>query len=224
MKMRHVLLCLMLSFPFFSFSNTFYFQGNVDAEFSNPENWSPTYPGTNIREKDSVIVQSDLNISDGEILLAGRMEILMGVSFYGKTTNLRILPNGKLINQGELHLKFLDNTGVAQNDVSGLIVLDSCFNRAGGMFEGMLTSYTIIHRNILNQGKWSCNAAILVQGEVRNEGNIDLSFTAKMEIKGTYKERGEGHLRKSQNATFMVEKQEIQAASYSELMMNVGKL
>lgn len=222
--MRHVLLVLLFSLPLFSFATTFYFTGSADAEFSNPENWSPAYPSVNIGETDSIFVQSDLNISDGVIFLAGKMEILMGVSFYAKTSNFRIASTGKLINQGELHVKFLDNFGNVQNDVSGLMVIDSCVNHVGGMFDGMLTSYTIVRKGIVNAGKWMCNAATLIQGDVRNEGNIDLSFTAKMEIKGTYKERGEGRIRKSINSTFTVEKQEIQAASYSELMQNGGKL
>jgi len=222
--MRHVLLVFLFILPFLSFSEVFYFTGSADNDFSNPENWTPRYPGANIRENDSIYVQSDLNINDGSIVLAGRMEILMGVSFYAKTSNIRILSKGKLINQGELHLSFLDNNGLMQNDVSGLLVLDSCVNRLGAVLDGMLTSYTIVRKNILNQGKWTCNAMTLVQGEVRNEGNIDLSFTSKMEIKGMYRERGEGNLRKSQNATFTVEKQENQASTYSELMMNVGNL
>jgi hypothetical protein len=222
--MRNVLFLFLLILPFWSFSKVFYFTGSADNDFANPENWTPTYPGANIHEKDSIYIQSDLNINDGSIVLAGRVEILMGVSFYAKTSSISVLPTGKLINQGELYVAFLDNNGLTQNDVSGLMVLDSCKNRLGAVLDGMLTSYTIIRKNILNQGKWECNSSTLIQGEVRNEGNIDLSFTAKMEIKGMYRERGEGRLRKSQNATFMVEKQEIQAASYSELMMNVGNL
>jgi hypothetical protein len=97
MQMRNVLFLFLLILPFWSFSKVFYFTGSADNDFANPENWTPKYPGANIHEKDSIYIQSDLNINDGSIVLAGRIEILMGVSFYATTWEKFFPPRSGLI-------------------------------------------------------------------------------------------------------------------------------
>jgi hypothetical protein len=200
----------------------FYFHGTENNEYVNPANWSPSYPGTKIRQNDTVIVQSDVTFSGFNLEIEGEMEIVMGASFSAKYDGIIIREGGKLMNEGEMRTKFIDNDGIVDNSVAAAWISDSCINHKYGLINSLLASEMSIKRGMINEGKWNFSGKCVVMGEFVNEGEIALAHSANLEIKGNYYASSNSKVLKSIQSIFQTEKKvaNTTTTNYSELMGN----
>lgn len=222
---KAAILIILLQFVFCAIceAKCFYFHGTENSEYVNPANWSPSYPGTKIDRNDTLIIQSDVNFTGFNLLLDGKMEIVMGASFNAKHDGIIITRNGKLMNEGELRTKYIDNEGIIDNSVAAAWISDSCTNRKYGVINSLLASEMSIKHKMLNEGKWNFGGKCIIAGELINEGEIALAHSANFEVKGRYFASETSKVLKSFQSVFQTENKTTNntaTLNYSELMGN----
>lgn len=220
---KAAILFILLQFVFVAMSEArcFYFHGTDNTEYVNPANWSPSYPGTKITKDDTVMIQSDVHFAGFNLVIDGKFEIVMGASCLGKNDGIIIKANGKLMNEGELRIKFVDNQGVIDNSVAAVWISDSCMNHQYGLVNCLLASETAIKHKMTNEGKWNIGGKCVIEGELTNEGEIALAHSANIQVKGNYLASANSKVLKSIQSVFLTEKQVANSTSntnYSQLL------
>jgi len=221
---KAAILIILLQVIFFANceAKRFYFHGTDNNEYVNPANWSPSYPGIEIGKNDTIIVQSDIQFSGFNLEVKGEIEIVMGASLIAKYNGIIIREGGKLMNEGEMRTKFIDNDGVIDNSVAAAWISDSCINHKYGLINSLLASEMSIKKGMINEGKWHFSGKCVIMGEFVNEGEIALAHSANLEIKGNYYASSNAKVLKSIQAVFQTEKVSAttSTSNYSELMVN----
>lgn len=105
----------LLILPVLAFPKTYYFLGSSDHDYNNPENWQPAYPGMQISEQDEVIIQSHAFFDGQDLSIAGTLRIELGETLNSPAHGIKIKYQGKLFNEGEIAVRFIENKGKISN-------------------------------------------------------------------------------------------------------------
>lgn len=147
--MKNILLLTLITFFFTtnSFSTDFIFNGSIDSNWSNPGNWSPSYPGVNVPSDDSINIQSNciinnlgnIHLEDGSILnISQNINLTIETSETLSITGI-INNYGNIVNNGLMYIEYeIDLWGTS---FVGLINNYGSINNYGELNTGELNNY-----------------------------------------------------------------------------------
>lgn len=140
-----LLLAALVSFSFTSKAGTYV--SKMNGSFSSPSTWKENYPGNLIKESDTVIINSNVELN-GDIIVKGVLQINNTYSLTGNG-NLIVLGNGYFNNKGITLVKSITNRGAIKN-------------------QNILESST----DVVNTGLFENNESIIVGNIFDNTGEI----------------------------------------------------
>ncbi len=103
-------------------AKSYSFQATKDHFWTNPDNWFPTYPGTQLAATDTIHVLANVHFQGFDLQLEGCMHVALGVRIFSAKQSLIIHPSGRLDNEGNLNLHSLISSGKAYNRLSGRVI------------------------------------------------------------------------------------------------------
>lgn len=110
----HALALILASLIGFSFSlSATTYSANLHGTYSDPNIWTPAYPGNIIQEADTLIINNDVKLST-DIVIKGTVLVRRTGSFIGDT-KLVVLASGKFINFGTCIVDAINNRGLIYN-------------------------------------------------------------------------------------------------------------
>lgn len=108
---RTITLASLLFITLSTQAEVFRFTGNSDKNYTNPENWSPSYPGIIISENDQVILESKAEFDGPLLLINGGFRIESHAMLDAANTHFQLTPNASLDLRGKLFLVSLITEG-----------------------------------------------------------------------------------------------------------------
>lgn len=99
----------------------FTFAPQDDNLYENPDNWSPSYPGTHIQEGQLISIQGMAYATYYDIVIDGKAIIGREATLYSFSGNLTMGRTGELVNFGELMVNRLINHGRVINHMAGSV-------------------------------------------------------------------------------------------------------
>lgn len=92
-------------------AEVFRFSGDSDKNYTNPENWSPSYPGIIISADDQVILESEAEFDGPLLLINGGFRIESHASLDAPSTHIQLTPGASIDLRGKLLLMSLITEG-----------------------------------------------------------------------------------------------------------------
>ena len=140
------------------FAVNYYFSTKEDNAYNNPINWTPGYPGSVIQKGDVVVFQSDAVLDGINIEVNGTIVIELGVSIFSGSNGITITKTGKMTNNGEMNMIFLDNAGYFENQSLSFLNINTCTNRKtatlNNLFSGKISGIDFVNEGEFhNYGK-----------------------------------------------------------------------
>lgn len=117
----------LLILPVLAYPKTYYFLGSSDHDYNNPENWQPSYPGMQISEQDEVIIQSHAFFDGEDLSVAGTLRVELGETLNSPAHGIKIKYQGKLFNEGEIAVRFIENKGKLSNGIYAMAFSQSYY-------------------------------------------------------------------------------------------------
>lgn len=167
-----------------SFATNFYFSGNEDADYTNPANWYPTYPGATIGANDKVFIQADANIVGFDLMVEGLLDISMGAKISAVNNNLVLKNNAKVMNNGEIVVSNIKNEGIFENCAGARVACKQFNNTISGTMNSGIASKSYINELFLNEGIYNLSSECVVKGDFVNKKSVTLSHQATLNVKG----------------------------------------
>lgn len=183
-EMKHILFfALTLVFTQAIFATDYYFNGNEDTYFSNVANWSPSFPGNTIAKGDVVYFQSDVNFTEANIVVEGKMVIEMGIILSSTSKGIIVRHNGLIENNGEINMSQLTIEGKFENGPSSAVFTKKVSVDKNGALQNMISAnfeaVSIVSKGIVtNYGK------INVIENFENNNLINLLGNSKLSVGG----------------------------------------
>ncbi|MBX7241674.1 MAG: hypothetical protein K1X92_07985 [Bacteroidia bacterium] len=181
------------------FATNYYFSGNEDNNYNNPSNWTPSFPGNIIHAEDAVVLQSDVNI-DGVIEINGSVEVAVGTSLFSGSNGIKIGKNGKMVNNGEVTLYFLENAGFFENQSMGILKVNTCIIRKEATLNNLFSA-RIASEEILNEGTFN-NYSKCLTAKLSNKSDIFQFSKANMNVNNLFEKFPNSNIIPSEFAVF----------------------
>lgn len=153
-------------------ADTFRFTGESDTEFTNPSNWSPSYPGIIIDEGDLVIIESNADFDGPLFLVHGAVRIESGVTLNSPETHLQLAPGASLDLRGEFIGFSLISQGTLMLHSWASIQTNETELAEGSVSMIMSMASMSVTQGATLGGRLDIMGSFEVMGTFHNEGNL----------------------------------------------------
>ena len=180
--MFRIFILILLSQAQLALATDYFFSAREDHLFENPANWTPAYPGHEIKAGDQIYIQDEVYVNAPMIRLEGNLKILLGVEFIATRTDMKIGREATLENAGKLILRELTNLGSIVNRQGARIHLDTYHGRQESLMQN-LSEFGCLEK-LENLGRFDNFNTVHVEGDFRNYAVFNQIRNSKLLVSG----------------------------------------
>ncbi len=155
-----------------------------DNLFENPENWTPSYPGSFIEEDKHIILQGMAYVTNYDINIAGKLSLLPDATLYSFKGNLKILPSGIIINRGELMVNQLESYGEIQNYAAGKVDVLELNVYSEAIFDNLHGANVSVATDFINWGTFNNYGTCKVKHNFKNNAEFNHMVYGEIYFRG----------------------------------------
>jgi len=162
-------------------AEVFRFTGASDKNYTNPENWSPSYPGIIISEDDQVILESEAKFDGPLLLINGGFRIESHAKLDAPTTHFQLTPGASLDLRGKLLLMSLITEGTMIIQPWSKLATEEFATAIGSETMIMAMGDTEISGNAEIAGRVDVYGTLTVGGTLTQSGQLVVMASALLE-------------------------------------------
>lgn len=178
---RTITLASLLFITLSTQAEVFRFTGDSDNHYTNPENWSPSYPGIIISEQDQVIFEADAEFDGPLLLINGGVRIESHAKLDAPTTHFQLTPGASLDLRGKAILMSVISEGSMILQPWSKLTVEDMSVESGADMIVMSMGDVEVTGNFNIQGRLDLFGTLTVDGTLTQSGELLVMASALLE-------------------------------------------